>query len=192
MDSTESDPVSPLRTPVVHITTHSPAGRAIIHSSDTQGLSPYTGMRTSHKTVYNTSEFPADLNNEADIKFHQQIAASGSLSLVKKSGTVCRIVDFAPGNIPLMHRTQSLDYGVLLEGSIMMELDDGHQMTLAPGDVAIQRATNHVWKNPSSTQWARMLFVLQDCKPLTIDGNTFGEDLGSHSYLQSSEKDGDA
>ena len=88
------------------------------------------------------------------------------------------VVDFGPEGKPLMHRTQSLDYGVVLEGTIEMELDDGSVTRLKRGDVAVQRGTNHAWRNPSKTEWTRMLFVLQDCQPLVVGGERYREDLG--------------
>lgn len=78
-----------------------------------------------------------------------------------------------------MHRTQSLDYGVVLEGEIEMELDGGEITLLKRGDVAVQRGTMHAWRNPSKKDWARMLFVLQDCEPLVVGGEKLMEELGS-------------
>ena len=101
---------------------------------------------------------PTDLNNDADIKQHEQVAASGKLGLVNPNGTVARFVDFAPTtirNTGMMHRTQSLDYGIVIEGRMIMELDDGSKTLMKRGDVAVQRATNHSWLNASDTEWAR-------------------------------------
>jgi hypothetical protein len=46
------------------------------------------------------------------------------------------------------------------------------------GDVAVQRATMHSWRNMSETAWARMIFVLQDCQKLEVAGKALKEDLG--------------
>lgn len=78
----------------------------------------------------------------------------------------------------MMHRTQSLDYGIVLEGEIELVLDSGDTQLMGRGDVAVQRATMHAWRNPSKTEWARMIFVLQDCKSLTVAGQNMKEDLG--------------
>lgn len=78
-----------------------------------------------------------------------------------------------------MHRTKSLDYGVVLEGEVEMVLDDGSVTKLRRGDVAIQRGTMHAWRNPSKTEFARLLFVLQDIKPLHVNGQYYGEDLST-------------
>ncbi len=70
-----------------------------------------------------------------------------------------------------MHRTLSLDYGVVLEGEIVLELDNKEQVTLQAGDVAVQRGTIHAWVNETN-QWTRMVFVLLDAEPVKIDGKT--------------------
>lgn len=61
---------------------------------------------------------------------------------------------------PLMHRTESIDYGVVIEGEMTLVLDDG-EVALKPGSVVIQRGTNHAWANRSGLP-CRMLFVLID------------------------------
>ena len=65
---------------------------------------------------------------------------------------------------------ESLDYGTALEARIEMELDTGEKHILTWGDVAVQRATMHTLRNMSDTEWARMVFVLQDCQPLKLAG----------------------
>ena len=59
---------------------------------------------------------------------------------------------------PLMHRTESVDYGVVIEGELTLVLDDS-EVLLKPGSVVVQRGTNHAWANRSG-QPCRMLFVL--------------------------------
>ena len=67
-----------------------------------------------------------------------------------------------PVTHPLMHRTRSVDYAVILSGEIDMTLDDA-VVHLRPGDVVVQQATNHAWIN-RGTQPCRILFVLMDAK----------------------------
>ncbi len=64
------------------------------------------------------------------------------------------------GHHPLMHRTETIDYAVVLDGEIYMLLDDG-EVKLTTGDVVIQRGTNHAWSNRSGKP-VRMLYVLID------------------------------
>lgn len=173
---------SGLPDPTIHITTHNSSGKATVHSSSQNQWDSFPERAVAFNVVYTTSSFPVSLNEDADIKSHQETMASGQLGLVKKGGTVCRIVDFGPGGNPLMHRTQSLDYGIVLEGTIEMELDDGSVTVLKRGDIAVQRGTNHAWRNPSKTEWTRMLFVLQDCQPIIVGGERYREDLGNEDH----------
>ncbi len=60
----------------------------------------------------------------------------------------------------LMHRTPTLDYAIVLEGSITLVLDDG-EVYLTTGDVVVQRGSNHAWSNRSGRN-CRMAFVMID------------------------------
>jgi mannose-6-phosphate isomerase-like protein (cupin superfamily) len=104
-----------------------------------------------------------------------------------KSGTVFRIVDFAPEpeavarmdkntmmkivganapakglppRHPMMHRTRTLDYAIILSGEIDMLLDEG-EVHLKAGDVLVQQATNHAWVNRGKAP-CRVAFILMD------------------------------
>jgi quercetin dioxygenase-like cupin family protein len=76
-------------------------------------------------------------------------------------GTKLRINEIPPGAASPMHRTETIDYGVVLSGEIVLELDDGAHTTLRAGDVVIQRGTDHRWENRSSEP-ARVAFILVD------------------------------
>ena len=154
-------------------------GKAIIEEKRPGKWSSYDDKLMGFNVIYTTSEFPASLNDNIDIKKHDLLMQTGKLGLVNGNGTVCRIVDFAPGFECIMHRTQSLDYGIVLEGFIELVLDSGERQRMHRGDVAVQRTTMHAWYNPSKTEWARMLFVLQDCQELVLNGQTLKEDLGT-------------
>ena len=91
--------------------------------------------------------------------------------------SVCRVVDISPGDVSPMHRTQTIDYGVVVEGKVELILD-GCTRVMERGDICVQRATMHAWRNVSDTQWARIVFVLIPCtKPLGADGEELGEDM---------------
>jgi quercetin dioxygenase-like cupin family protein len=66
------------------------------------------------------------------------------------------------GRHPIMHRTETIDYAVILEGELTLLLDD-EDVTLKTGDVVIQRGTNHGWRNVSNRP-CRILFVLIDAQ----------------------------
>ncbi|AKJ99949.1 cupin [Pseudomonas chlororaphis] len=60
---------------------------------------------------------------------------------------------------PGMHTTPTIDYGILLEGELWLELDNGEQKRIQPGDVVIQHGNRHAWRNKSD-RIARALFVM--------------------------------
>jgi quercetin dioxygenase-like cupin family protein len=80
-------------------------------------------------------------------------------------GTKIRINEFPPGLISPTHRTESVDYGIVLDGEITLVLagSEPHstETVLRPGDVVVQRGTSHRWENRSARP-ARMAFVLVD------------------------------
>ena len=78
-------------------------------------------------------------------------------------GVMIRFTEMAPGAESPMHRTQTLDVGVVLEGETWLLLDDGSQTRVGPGDAVVQRGTNHAWANRSDRP-VRMVFVLVDGK----------------------------
>ena len=161
-----------------YMTGHDPeTAKAIIKESRPGNWQSLDNDLMAFNVVYTTSEFPAQLNGDVDIKNHDQLMASKSLGLVNPGGIVCRVVDFAPNYECMMHRTQSLDFGVVLEGTMEMMLDSGEVQVMQRGDVAIQRATMHAWRNITA-HWARILFVLQDCKNVEVGGSVLKEDLG--------------
>lgn len=184
VDAVERHQATALPPVVSYITGHNAEGKAVLHSTvevPTSFQGKYTPGQAgpmSFNVAYTTSEFPPDLNNDADLKAHEKTVESGKLGLVNPNGSVFRIVDFAPDSPGAVHRTQSLDYGIILEGEVEMILEEGEPILMKRGDVAIQRATMHGWRNPSKSEWARVAFVLQDCKPLTVGGTRLKEDLG--------------
>lgn len=85
-----------------------------------------------------------------------------------------------------MHRTVSLDYGIVLIGEVELLLDSGETRLMKTGDVCVQRGTNHAWRNASQTEWARMMYVLQPSLPIEIQGKRLNEDLGTMEGVRSS------
>lgn len=83
-----------------------------------------------------------------------------------KLGTKIRVNEFAPGHLDErglqspVHRTATIDYGIVLEGEITLVLDDS-EVTLRAGDVVVQRGTDHAWANRGDVT-ARVVFVLVD------------------------------
>ncbi|KAL2784514.1 hypothetical protein BJX66DRAFT_348233 [Aspergillus keveii] len=126
---------------------------------------------------YATNETPVELSEDKDLEVYGSYLKDLP-GITIPGGTVLRVVDMNPGSISPMHRTVSLDYGVVLEGEVELVLDSGATRLLKRGDIAVQRGTNHAWRNPSKTTWARMLYVLQEAKPIQVDGRDLEEDYG--------------
>jgi quercetin dioxygenase-like cupin family protein len=82
------------------------------------------------------------------------------------NGTRFAVITFPPGNPGRMHRTETIDYVIVMQGELDMDMDDS-TVKLKAGDVMVQRGTNHAWVN-RGTEVARAAFVLIDAKPLGI------------------------
>lgn len=112
--------------------------------------------------VWSTAQLPADNSAEPDATLRQE-------GIAAPNGTVIRVLTIAPGHRSPMHRTQTLDYGVVLEGEIQLELDAGATRTARAGDVVVQRGTIHAWENVSGRP-CRIAFILIAAEPLVVGG----------------------
>ncbi len=150
-------------TPRRIVTGHDKSGKSIVLSD---GVPPielkFPGRGVAFFEIWSTKASPAPLS-AAEAEPTDEL-----LELAPKSrGTVIRILDFVPGfskessgTQPFIHRTETIDYGIVLEGEIFLLLDDS-EVHLKAGDVVIQRGTDHAWENRSDRP-ARMAFVLVD------------------------------
>ncbi|KAF2098678.1 hypothetical protein NA57DRAFT_75915 [Rhizodiscina lignyota] len=161
-----------------YITTHDSEGKAVFSTElSEQPPRVHMGERASFALAYTTSGSPVKLNDDADIEGYKPYLASPP-GLTVSNGTVCRMVDFAPARPKgAMHRTVSIDYGVVIEGEIECLLDSGEKRIMKRGDICVQRATAHAWKNLSQDKWARMMFVLMTSDKPTVNGKELGEDV---------------
>jgi len=87
-------------------------------------------------------------------------------------GSVFRIVEYQPGVAPRRHRTETIDYAVVISGEIDMQLDDS-TVRLRAGDVLVQQATLHDWINRGTVPCV-IAFVLVPAKPAERDGKVLG------------------
>ncbi|KAL1957495.1 hypothetical protein VTO42DRAFT_5958 [Malbranchea cinnamomea] len=179
---------SALAPPKRFITTHNADGKAVFSSTipETCKTDPLPSGDAVFALGYTTKSFPVNLENDSDIKTYQSYLDNAP-GLTISNGTVLRYVDMPPGQVSPMHRTVSLDYGVVLEGEVECILDSGETRILKRGDVAIQRGTMHAWRNTSNTEWSRMLYVLQPCRPLKAGGKELGEDLADMQGVRASD-----
>jgi quercetin dioxygenase-like cupin family protein len=135
--------------------------KAILDGEATNARFPPSGIRST--LIWCTDGTPAD------IPVGETIEDMGERKLgtpPPPNGTRFAVIDFPPGNTPAMHRTETIDYVIVLAGEIDMDMDDS-TVTLRAGDVMVQRGTNHAWANRSDKP-ARVVFVLIDAQPLGI------------------------
>jgi len=147
------------------VTGHDSTGRAVIRRDDTlRSAVVFPTLETTE--IWCTNSLPVD-NNEASYADGRP-GAPGTRAL-------CRIAETTPHNGEgFMHRSQTLDYAIVLEGEIELRLDGGERAVLKAGDVVVQRGTNHAWVNRSD-QPSRIAFILIDAKPLTVGDQTLSE-----------------
>ena len=174
----------PLRRISRFITKHDSNGDSVFLSDIAKTMAFYNPLEDSQVPVgfslgYTTSSFPAPLTDGQDLTDYKGVLAnSKSIGTSIHGGTVLRCINYPPKFESPMHRTVSLDYGILIDGELDCVLDSGERRSLKPGDITIQRGTMHAWVNPSPTKWARMYYVLLDAKPVIVQGNNLAEDLG--------------
>ena len=92
----------------------------------------------------------------------RQLMAAQASAAFSEMGGADAARNHAGAPHPLMHRTQTVDYGIVLEGELTLVLDRG-ETTVRAGDIVIQQGTNHAWANRSG-QRCRVAFVMLDAR----------------------------
>jgi quercetin dioxygenase-like cupin family protein len=119
---------------------------------------PTTGPRSlqppRHGNVFRISVVPPEAEET------RKLTPEQARELFRKSGAKEASTYGRGGRHPMMHRTETVDYAVVLEGEITLLLDEG-DVKLTAGDVVIQRGTSHAWSNRSGKN-VKMLYVLID------------------------------
>jgi quercetin dioxygenase-like cupin family protein len=143
------------------VTGHDREGRAVVAIDET--CKNVISRRPNHAScvVWSTGEFPTDNDTDAD-------GGAREVATVDPNGTVFRLVEYSPGVAPRNHRTESVDYAIVLSGEIDMEMD-GTTVHLKAGDVLVQRGTIHNWIN-RGTEPCTVAFVLVAAKPVERAG----------------------
>ncbi|KAJ5691966.1 hypothetical protein N7462_001389 [Penicillium macrosclerotiorum] len=178
--------------PYIHryITTHSADGEAVFVSHaqvpDYMPSQP-AGEDGEIALLYATESVPTSIADEADIAMYDEFLHQPP-GLTTGTGTVFRMVDIRPGKVTPMHRTVSLDYGVVVEGEVDLILDSGSSRLLRRGDVCIQRGTAHAFGNRSQTEWCRMLFVFLTMEKITIKGKEMDTEIYDEQYDKPEER----
>jgi quercetin dioxygenase-like cupin family protein len=143
------------------VTGHDVNGRAVVKIDETPKNLVSARPGATSCVVWTTEGFPVDNIGEED----QGLRRTGT---TLDNGTVFRVLELAPGATPRNHRTDSIDYAVVVSGEIDMELDDT-TVHLKAGDVLVQRGTIHNWVNRGTAPCV-IAFVLIAAKPVEVGG----------------------
>jgi len=149
------------------VTGHDADGRAVFKSEDVMPTRMIPSGDAAFLLMWTTATVPADNNDETD-------GRERDAGLTLNKGSVIRIVDMLPGKESPMHRTNSIDYGIVMNGEVELELDDGRKTTVREGGVIVQRGTNHLWRN-NTDKPCRIAFILIEAPPYLHRGMPLDE-----------------
>jgi quercetin dioxygenase-like cupin family protein len=147
------------------VTGHDEQGNAVVKIDEI--VSHWRDGRPGAKVcnVWTTDTAPA--NNSGDTDGGKR---EGKFTMIN-NGSVFRILEFKPGLEARMHRTDSIDYIVVMSGEIDMELDNGVEVHIKAGDVMVQRGTVHNWIN-RGTESCVLAVILIHADPVVAGGKT--------------------
>lgn len=181
------------------ITTHDgESGNAIFDKSVPEEISfsgfpvpPGKPPTSVFALAYSTTDFPVsglsppasttvESRANRDVKLYKSSLADPS-PLNPTNGTACTVLEVPVGNVVAMHRTSTLDYGVVIDGVTELLLDSGESKVLRKGDVFVQRGTAHSWKNLTNENdnngVLRVFFVFQPIEKIVSERGELGQDL---------------
>lgn len=147
------------------VTSHDANGKAVVAIDEISKDVVSFRAGATIANLWSTAGFPVDNSGVAD---GFKDGAKDIAGTTRDGGTVFRIIEYGPGVTPRNHRTDSIDYAVVLSGEIDMELDD-QLVTLRAGDVLVQRGTIHNWVNRYKVPCV-IAFVLIDARPVEHGG----------------------
>jgi naringenin degradation protein FdeH len=137
------------------VTGHDASGRSVVLSDAPTPKSLDIGTAAFHE-IWITDRMPVPIAADEPESTERPVRVPPPAN-----GVMVRFTVMEPGGASPMHRTETLDVGVVLEGETWLLLDDGSETRVGPGDAVVQRGTNHAWENRSDRP-VRMLFVLVD------------------------------
>ena len=145
------------------VTGHDASGKAVVLSDDMIESREGRSGGTVHVTnLWMTDQAPATLDGPDPL--------AGTIPMLPvKDGYTFRVMELGPGTKPHMHRTETLDYIMIMEGELEMYLDDGAKVQMKEGDIMIQRATMHGWANPG-TRPCRFVTIIVDAGGKLYEG----------------------
>jgi len=145
------------------VTGHDANGRAVVKIDEVAKNIVSARPGAAACVIWTTEGFPVDNTGDAD-------TSTRKVGTTLANGCVFRVVEFSPGVSARNHRTDSIDFAVVMSGEIDMQLDNS-EVHLRAGDVLVQRGTIHNWVN-RGTEPCTIAFALVDAKPVAVGGKT--------------------
>ncbi|KAF7320389.1 Cupin-2 domain-containing protein [Mycena kentingensis (nom. inval.)] len=157
--------------PALHrvVTGHNESGTANIVWNSLLDFTDIPGMAGARSApIWTTVDsIPTDDNNSSEDGAMRPVDSG----IVHSNGTNLRATDLAPGAVTPMHRTVSLDHNILIQGEVILVMEDGSETHLkTPGDVVVMKGGLHAWRNPSTDSWARWVSVIIAAQPAIVLG----------------------
>ena len=145
------------------ITGHDAEGNAIVKIDETCSHHQEGRPGAQICNIWTTETVPS--NNSGH---HDDGKRAGKFTMIE-NGSVFRIIEFKPGVQQRVHRTDTIDYIVVMSGEIDMELEAGNEVHLKSGDVMVQRGTVHNWINRGSKSCV-LAVILIHANPVEAGG----------------------
>jgi quercetin dioxygenase-like cupin family protein len=137
------------------VTGHDESGKSVVLSDATSPKTLDIGTAAFHE-LWITSQTPVPIAATEPEPTDRPVRTPPPAN-----GVNVRFTEMAPGAESPMHRTETVDVGIVLEGETWLLLDDGSETRVGVGDAVVQRGTNHAWANRSDRP-VRMVFVMVD------------------------------
>jgi len=130
---------------------------------------PLVPGATSTSIWVTLDSLPTKDNNKSEDGATRLIDPSENFGLVPALGTNMQATELPPNIQTPLHRTSSLDYNILVEGEVVLLLEDGTEKHLKnPGDTVIMKGGLHAWRNPSKDKTVRWITVLLSAEPVIV------------------------
>lgn len=162
------------------VTSHDANGKGVVKTDELLtatsrgGQSDIVGCE-----LWSTDAMPVDNSEESDAAQRQGLVTRYNY-VGTGQGTVFRILEMAPGAATLEHRTETVDYGIVLSGEGELHLDGGEVIHMKPGDVIVNRGAMHKWVNNGSVPFVAATALI-DASPVTVAGQELGVEFRGHS-----------
>ncbi|KAH8911155.1 hypothetical protein BR93DRAFT_322452 [Coniochaeta sp. PMI_546] len=157
-------------------TTHTPSGTSVFASDEVLvPRTPFGPQATAFTVLDIRNAVPVDLGEQTDTS---QVV----LPRCPPGGVIAAISDIPGGfgHAAPMHRTQSIDYAVVISGEIVLGLDGGEEKVVRAGEFIIQAGTNHTWTNRAAGP-CRILFVMVGAEKIVLGDGTVLEETSFKS-----------